>query len=328
MQGLHRYAMWLALAGAITGGASVGVLLRPETPLDVDTQGLARASASGASSVSNTSSASSASSASGWVAPPGLTASDPTRAWGRSPAQSEARVLVQPGASSHADAWIVAGVLVAGAATAGLLLLRAASRRHREATDSKDFRDALKVWTELVRESAHTPRAVKRFGNKLRYFEMLQQGEERDRSLLDDLKARLRRFATRGDDAASRGSVRRAEPNRRIAAPQLVALGALYEAFGSEWLIHQLASSKSDRGRYLPPAADQVFANQLIEEHMALFSTDWPPSLEEMETFARLLDGIRMPGESEELGMSVAAGVRGSEASEVRAMSSGSGAPA
>ncbi|RZI56728.1 MAG: hypothetical protein EOP37_23155 [Rubrivivax sp.] len=327
MQGLRRHAMWLALAGAIAGGASLGVLLRPAAPSIAGAQDLARASAGPDSAPIADAAATSAASAV-WVPTPGLTASDPTRAWGRSPAQSEARVLVQPGASSHADAWIVAGVLVVGAATAGLLLLRAASRRHREATDSKDFRDALKVWTELVRESAHTPRAVKRFGNKLRYFEMLQQGEERDRSLLDDLKARLRRFATRGDDAASRGSIRRAEPNRRIAAPQLVALGALHEAFGSEWLVHQLASSKSDRGRYLPPANGQVFANQLIDEHMALFSTDWPPSFEEMETFARLLDGIRMPGESEELRMSVVAGVRGSETSEVRAMSSGSGAPA
>ena len=296
MDGLRRHAMWLALAAAIAVGVSLGVLLRPGAPQD---ERAAVPAPLTASSSPGPSAAPAASVPSGAASFPGQSASDPTLAWGASPAQSPTRVLVQSGQVSHADEWIAALVLAVGAALAGLLLWRAASRRHREATDSKDFRDALKVWTELVRESAHTPRAVKRFGNKLRYFEMLQQGEERDRTLLDDLRARLRRFTARGQASDSTGDMPRAEPNRRIAAPQLVALGALHEVFGAEWLDHQL----TDAERYLPSVRDQVFANQVIDEHLALFSTDWPPSREEMETFARLLDGIRMPGESEELDM-------------------------
>jgi len=312
MDGLRRHAMWLALAAAMAVGVSLGVLLRPEA-MQAEAERAATPAPSPAASSSAPSTAMVASAPPGAASFPGHSASDPALAWGAPPDQSPTRVLVQSGQDSHADEWIAAAVLAVGAALAGLLLWRAASRRHREATDSKDFRDALKVWTELVRESAHTPRAVKRFGNKLRYFEMLQQGEARDRTLLDDVKSWLRRFAEGGRDAESAGDVARAEPNRRIAAPQLVALGALHEVFGAEWLGHQLASSKSDSGRYLPPVEGQVFANQLIDEHMALFSTDWPPSLEEMETFARLLDGIRMPGESEDLGMNVVARVAGSE---------------
>ncbi|WP_431103193.1 P-loop NTPase fold protein [Roseateles noduli] len=309
MQGLRRHAMWLALAGAIAGGVSLGVLLRPQLPLKAQAQDLATGPVLTAASAPEAAAVASAASAPRWVPTPGLGASDPTLAWGRSPAQSATRVLVQAGADSHADEWIAAGVLVVGAALAGLLLLRAASRRHREATDSKDFRDALKVWTELVRESAHTPRAVKRFGNKLRYFEMLQQGEARDRTLLDDLKARLRRFATRDDDAPSAANPPSAEPNRRIAAQQLVALGALHEAFGADWL----SRFRSDLGHSRPgdfstfSQYDDVRliddAERFIAKHELLFGTGWPPRPEEVEVFARLLDGIRMPGESEEVDM-------------------------
>ena len=303
MDGLRRHAMWLALAVAIAVGVSLGVLLRPDAP-QTDERAIAPAPSASSSPAPSTAPAASAPSASGASSFPGQSASDPPLAWGVSPAQSPTRVLVQSGQESHADEWIAAAVLAVGAALAGLLLWRAASRRHREATDSKDFRDALKVWTELVRESAHTPRAVKRFGNKLRYFEMLQQGEERDRTLLDDLKARLRRMTAKRDGPMPvETATPRTEPNRRIAAPQLVALGALHEVFGTQWLVQQLALSRSGAESDLPPGGAQLLGNRLIKTHTALFSTDWPPSFEEMQTFARLLDGIRMPGESEELDM-------------------------
>jgi hypothetical protein len=317
LEGLRRHAMWLALASAIAVGVSLGVVLRPEAQTDAILAAATPASAPASLLSSASAPPTTASTPSRGAAFPGQGASDPTLAWGASPAQSPTRVVVQSGEESHADEWIAAAVLTIGAALAGLLLLRAASRRHREATDSKDFRDALKVWTELVREAAHTPRAVKRFGNKLRYFEMLQQGEERDRTLLDDLKARWRRFTAKGDeDPAPAADAPRGEPNRRIAAPQLVALGALHEAFGAPWLSDQLASARTGHGSYVPPVRGQVLANLLIDEHMALFSTDWPPSLEEMQTFARLLDGIRMPGESEELDMRRSSGGSGSPSSE------------
>ncbi len=322
--GLRRHAMGLALAVAIAVGVSLGVQLRPDTP-QTDERLTAAAPSATPSIAPATAPAASARSASGAASFPGQAASDPTLAWGASPAQSPTRVLVQSGQESHADEGIAAAVLAVGAALAGLLLWRAASRRHREATDSKDFRDALKVWTELVRESAHTPRAVKRFGNKLRYFEMLQQGEERDRTLLDDLKARLRRMTEQRDDPAPGPGpgtdTPRAEPNRRIAAPQLVALGALHEAFGAEWLSHFRSGLGAGLGGYSPTfsGAEDVRlveeAQTFIARHTSLFGTAWPPSLEEVEVFARLLDGVRMPGESTELGMSVVVNVQGSESS-------------
>ncbi|OWQ45517.1 hypothetical protein CDL60_20010 [Roseateles noduli] len=312
MQGLRRHAMWLALAGAIAGGVSLGVLLRPQGPLKAEAQDLARASASSAASgpASTPLSGAGATTASAprWVPIPGLTASDPTRAWGRSPAQSETRVLVQSGADSHADEWIVAAVLLVGAAMAGLLLLRAASRRHREATDSKDFRDALKLWTELVRVTTHTPRAVKRFGNKLRYFEMLQQGEARDRTLLEEAREYWRARLRKAESAASGDDAPRTAVNRRIAAPQLVALGALHEAFGSAWLREfQAGTADTYPTKYGNALVDDsklvVAVGQWTREHQALFDTSWPPTQAEIDVFVRLLDGIRMPGESEELDM-------------------------
>lgn len=305
MDGLRRHAMWLALAAAIAVGVSLGVLLRPGAPQDERAAvpaPLTASSSPGPSTAPTTSVPSDAASF------PGQSASDPTLAWGASPAQSPNRVLVQSGQVSHADEWIAALVLVVGAALAGLLLWRAASRRHREATDSKDFRDALKVWTELVRESAHTPRAVKRFGNKLRYFEMLQQGEERDRTLLEEARAYWRARLRKTQGAATAGDAPRAAMNRRIAAPQLVALGALHEAFGSAWLRAFRAGTADTypTGHSASLADDSRMAaavEVLTQEHQALFDTSWPPAQAEIDVFIRLLDGIRMPGESEELDM-------------------------
>ncbi|WP_431257848.1 P-loop NTPase fold protein [Roseateles chitinivorans] len=309
--GLRRHAMGLALALSVAVGVSLGVLMRPDASQAAYERTAAPAPSSAAASSSSPapSMASTASGASGAVVFPGLSASDPTLAWGTSPDQPPTRVLVQSGQESHADEWIAAGVLAIGAALAGLLLWRVASRRHREATDSKDFRDALKVWTELVREAAHTPRAVKRFGNKLRYFEMLQQGQERDRTLLDELRARLRRFTAKRDDTGTVVETPRGEPNRRIAAPQLVALGALHEAFGPGWLSRFDASLKTSLGNDFPTFSDAEdarlvdAAEAFIRQHTALFDTGWPPGRDEVEVFSRLLDGIRMPGESEELDM-------------------------
>jgi photosystem II stability/assembly factor-like uncharacterized protein len=314
MQGLRRHAMWLALSGAIAGGVSLGVLLRPQTPSMSEAQDLARASASTATSGPASApiagaGATNAASAPAEVSTPGLTASDATRAWGRTSAQSETRVLLQSGADSHADEWIVAGVLAAGVALAVGLFLRIASRRHREATDSKDFRDALKVWTELVRESAHTPRAVKRFGNKLRYFEMLQQGEARDRTLLEEARAYWIGLLGRNRDSAPAGDApRAAAANRRIAAPQLVALGALHETLGGGWLkAFRAGMTDTDAPGTAPSLADDERVTAIVEDlarqHQAMFDTTWPPTAAEIDVFARLLDGIRMPGESEELDM-------------------------
>ncbi|WP_431266436.1 KAP family P-loop NTPase fold protein [Roseateles chitinivorans] len=308
MDGLRRHAMWLALAAAMAVGVSLGVLLRPEA-MQAEAERAATPAPSPAASSSAPATAVAASAPHGAASFPGHSASDPALAWGASPDQSPTRVLVQSGQDSHADEWFAAVVLAVGAALAGLLLWRAASRRHREATDSKDFRDALKVWTELVRESAHTPRAVKRFGNKLRYFEMLQQGEARDRTLLDELRTRLRRFTAKRDDTGTVAETPRGEPNRRIAAPQLVALGALHEAFGPGWLSRFDASLKTSLGNDFPTFSDAEdarlvdAAEAFIRQHTMLFDTGWPPGRDEVEVFSRLLDGIRMPGESEELDM-------------------------
>jgi hypothetical protein len=157
---------------------------------------------------------------------------------------------------------------------------------------------------------------VKRFGNKLRYFEMLQQGEARDRTLLDDLKARLRRFTVKDNHAGDAPTTDelRGEPNRRIAAPQLVALGALHEAFGPAWLSRFRAGVGSDLGDHFPTFSGTEDARlvddaeSFIAHHKLLFGTTWPPRLEEVEVFARLLDGIRLSGESEVLDMRQSSG--------------------
>ncbi|MBT9492811.1 MAG: hypothetical protein IV107_10795 [Paucibacter sp.] len=223
---------------------------------------------------------------------------------------SAAPAFVLPGQTSMMHIGLSLGGLAAGAVLASLLMLRAAARRHSEATDSEDFRRALKVWTELVREHGGTPRAVKRFGNKLRYFEMLQQDQRRDQSLLDEARQRWQaRSRSAHKAAAAPASTASGAKNRQIATPQLVALGALTEAMGPAWL----GKFKDDLAQGYATAAyhEEVLeryphcstALAIIARHQAEFNTPWPPSLEEVMVFARLLDGVRLPGEAEELAM-------------------------
>ncbi|MCV2363527.1 YCF48-related protein [Paucibacter sp. DJ1R-11] len=226
--------------------------------------------------------------------------------------EREYAAMVEEGADSQAHVWLSLGGLLAGTGLAALLMLRQMSRRHQQVRDSEDFRHALKLWSELVRAHGGTPRAVKRFGNKLRYFEMLQQGEASDRSLLEAAQQQWRAWrggstsqAVAGAGESEAGSDAAAKaPNRQIATPQLVALGALTDAFGPAWL-DELGRDLS-RGYGASPVQGRPLgstAQALIERHEAEFRTVWPPSLEEVKVFARLLDGVRLSGEAVELEM-------------------------
>ncbi len=228
------------------------------------------------------------------------------------PVMPDAGVWV-PGQTSMANAWLSVGVTSAVVLLVLLWAWRTAARSRQEVADSEDFQEAIKIWSELIRVHDGTPRAVKRFGNKLRYLEMLQQGQERDDSLLDNfaksLKAWHRRFYGEGEKIEFRSPD---STNHRIATPQLVALGALERVMGEKWL-KELKSDLMDgtpwdkRIPELQRRPDGNLALGLIGKHKEKFNTDWPPSLKEVRVFARLLDGVRLSGEAEDLKMRPAA---------------------
>jgi hypothetical protein len=154
----------------------------------------------------------------------------------------------------------------------------------------------------------NTPRTIKRFGNRIRYFAMLQQGEALDRpawrEAIDSLKRMFRRLGPR----TSSGWADKAPPkSTALSESRLVALSALYEAFGTGWnkVLVELSEltdasvpgnhSALDRsGKPLGVAVRKAFFL-----HAGEFDQQWPPSDEEIETFKRLLAGVRLPGDAE-----------------------------
>ena len=213
-----------------------------------------------------------------------------------------------PGQTSHADRWLVAALALLGLLALAAGVLVAASRRHQEVRDSQDFRAALRTWAELVRLKRNTPRAIKRFGNRLRFFEMLQQGQDKDRSVLDGWWLRWRTWRQQrrrpqdgeGSDKPAPTAAASTQDGKRLATPQLVVLSALQEVFGDEWeiAVNQLRPSGDATG-----SGPLVVAQRLLDEHLLNFNTTWPPSLDELAVFRRLLAGVRAPGDMETLPM-------------------------
>jgi len=83
----------------------------------------------------------------------------------------------------------------------------------------------LRIWLPVVSQKRNTPRAIKRFGNRIRYLAMLQQGEALDGSLGDDL---LQHIGTRFG-LADRKAHETTVSVHAVAEHRLVALGALRE---------------------------------------------------------------------------------------------------
>jgi hypothetical protein len=174
--------------------------------------------------------------------------------------------------------------------------------------DSDEFEMALEIWAPLVAARRNTPRTIKRFGNRIRYFAMLQQGEALDRpawrEAVDSLKRMFRRLGPR----TSSGSAYKAPPKSpALSESRLIALSALYEAFGTGWnkVLAGLSGpadasvpgnhSVLDRsGKTLGVAVRNAFFL-----HAGEFDQQWPPSDQEIETFKRLLAGVRLPGDAE-----------------------------
>lgn len=142
----------------------------------------------------------------------------------------------------------------------------------RQVEDSKQFQKALECWISVVKIKRGTPRAIKRFGNRIRYLAMLQEAETTDASFLKWI-LQLRRKAA---PSTIRGS--------GIAEHRLVALGALYEVYGKQW-----------KEEAVNPASNAVLA--AIKKYEEECNTTWPPSNKELDAFTKALNGIRLAGD-------------------------------
>ena len=148
----------------------------------------------------------------------------------------------------------------------GLYRLRTSMR---QVNDSGAFNDALSVWLPVVRRRHTTPRAIKRFINRIRYLAMLQQGEKLDRSLIDELLKR------------PPGTYQ--SRSQAVSEHRLVALGALHELYNEAWR-ETVKACPSDISR-------------VIDDYRSRTQSKWPPGDAELDAFESSLQGVRVAGE-------------------------------
>lgn len=203
---------------------------------------------------------------------------------------------VQPGQQASTLSilgWLaLASMPLAVAAT--VVALRLLRRNINETRDSKTFLEALEIWTPLVAARRATPRAIKRFGNRMRYLAMLQQGEQDDETRGDVVKRRIASVLRRPIAAPARATV------DALAEHQLIAIGAIHELYGAKWEQPVASPPPVPDAESHDPAAGILRA--AIAAHRRAFGADWPPDEREVAVFKRLLSGVRLAGDPMVLG--------------------------
>jgi hypothetical protein len=179
-------------------------------------------------------------------------------------------------------------VYVALAMMIGLGIWRLSIPTDLVVKDSPEFIDALKIWHPLLIAKRNTPRSVKRFVNRVRYFAMRQSAETEGRSIWQRLLiwAGLRHEEKVKEDKA-------------IPESSLVALSAIHH-FEPQWVdpVCQWKGSIDGLRITKPLSSDQNFLGtpeleESLKAHIRKFGT-WPPSEEDRERLEKLSAGIRI----------------------------------
>lgn len=195
----------------------------------------------------------------------------------------------------HPIAWPIITLpivfLVAWALCFGLVRLR---MQVHQVKDSLAFLQALKIWMPVVQQHRRTPRAIKRFANRIRYLAMLQQPEHLDKSGLDQvakqvrsLWKKLQRGTSHEETSVADNLVQSDDLPVTLSEDIIVALGALHEVCGKDWRNCVVGHA---------PSAIKTTVEKAIEQHRAMgLGANWPPTDAEMDSFERALRGIRIP---------------------------------
>ena len=169
-----------------------------------------------------------------------------------------------------------------------------------EVEDSEEFADALKTWHPWVSIKRQTPRSIKRYKNRVRYFAMRLRSDDEPQPGWKRLMQRLKR------ESADK-STEEESPAEEVSLqePLLVALGAIHHC-NNHWIedddlfrlvkakkISELFDKSADDGMHKPSGEDIQELVDAIEKHATDFSDTWPPKEEQRRKFIKLSKGIR-----------------------------------
>ena len=171
--------------------------------------------------------------------------------------------------------------------------------------DTPEFAQALEIWHPWVvlLPKNNTPRAVKRFKNRVRYFAMRQRDKYSPRTLLQRFLFLL-----------ARGWLRGREDEQPIPEPLLVALAAIHHCH-PDWIaddeifetivaqnmaalpVSTAGTVPREGGQAAERDADEMEraarGNDAVGEHMERFPELWPPTPEQRTQFLKLTVGIK-----------------------------------
>lgn len=174
------------------------------------------------------------------------------------------------------------------------VVLRGVRKGIVEVRDSADFKKALTIWSREVATEHRTPRAIKRFGNRIRYFAMLQQAEGSNDSLGTIVKKNVIAWLP---ERIARHFIHKPQEIKHPDAledHQLIAMGAYFEIYGTGW------REQINRAMYFsigPTSSEQSSLFYAAKKHREEFDVPWPPTEAEQNVFEKLLEGIRLGGD-------------------------------
>ncbi len=157
--------------------------------------------------------------------------------------------------------------------------------------DSPEFQSALRVWQPFIYSRQNTPRSIKRFMNRIRYFAMRLPHNE-PQTPTNPLRSRFKKWLRLAGEAPE---VATQKSGMREAT--LVALGAL-QNYNHLWLEKKEFWDEIQNGR-LPKSDDSGDKTMLtalqkaIKEHRDTFKS-WPPTETDVDELLSLSEGIRV----------------------------------
>ncbi len=142
---------------------------------------------------------------------------------GTGPTEGTRSVIFRPAETATNRPWVLIALPILGVfMLAGWWAL--SQRPELIVKDSTDFRDALAAWHPVIHRAAPTPRELKRFLNRVRYFAMRQRPQEENSTVWQQIVRRFQGKATPQVSPAASDS-----KDRRIPEDLLVALAALHQ---------------------------------------------------------------------------------------------------